>query len=181
MKDRISQIRQVHAGFIHAVVAAAQRPELRAELEKTLKIAESNGWTDVVAAARSIVSGRRDSGLLARLDEEDLAIVTGILEGLQNPATLPDPKAQADAGQAAPGLAYMIHLAGRGRVEALEALAGMGDQMVEAGGDMAQLGARLRDLINGQRDADRLCEGMGEKGRALMGSILEELTKLESH
>jgi len=181
MKDKIQQIRQVHARFIHAVVFAVQTPHAKAELEQMLTMARQNGWHDIVEAVTGIMAGRRDEGLLTGLDEEDHAIVTGILEGLQNPATLPDPEAPADASFAAPGLAAMITMAARGQVEALRSLGLMAEQMSQAGGEMAQLGARFRVLIDGERDRERLTEGMLPKSRSLMLSILDELAKLDEH
>lgn len=181
MKDKIQQIRLVHARFIHAVVHAVHTPEAQPELDKLLAMALQNGWDDIVKAVRAILAGRRDEGLLNGLDEEDHAIVTGVLEGLQNPANLPDPDVPADGSFAAPGLATMITLAARGRTDALQAVGLMAEQMAVAGGEMAQIGARFRDLINGERDPDQMTRRMGPKSRALMLSILDELAKLDTH
>jgi hypothetical protein len=181
MKDRIDQIRQVHARFIHAVVQAVDDPDSRIELEQALAIAEENGWTDAVHAVRLILAGRRDSEMLSGLDEEDHAIISGILEGLQNPANMPDPAATADPSFAAPGLAGMIMLAARGDVQGLQAIALMAEQMNAAGGEMAQVAAKFRALINGERDADQLTARMSNRSRSLILSILEELGKLDAH
>ena len=181
MKEKIQQIRQVHAQFIIAVVRACQNRDELAELEPILKAAEDNGWTETVRAARLLLTGRRDEGVLTGLDEEDHAIISGVLEGLQDPSSLPDPNAQADGTFAAPGLAGMVHLAARGDTQALQAIAGLGEQMSVLGGSMARLAATLRRLIDGERDADRLTEGMDTKTRTLFLSILEELAKLDAH
>ncbi len=181
VKDKIEQIRQVHAQFIHGVVRSVRNADERHELEQALNIAEENGWHDAVRAVRLILDGRRDSGILAGLDEEDRAIITGILEGLQNPDALPKLDAVADAAFAAPGLASMIALAQRGDVQALRVLADMGEQMTACGGDMAQISGRFRRLIDGERDQNRLTEGMSSASRTLMLSILEELAKLDAH
>lgn len=181
MKEKVEQIRQVHAGFIHAVVRAVHNPDDHTELEQALGVAEENGWTEAVRAVRQILDGRRDTAILVGLDEEDHAIVTGILEGLQNPDSLPDPGARADASFAAPGLASMIAMAGRGNVNALQTLANMGEQMTSAGGEMAQISGRFRQLINGERNADILTSGVSQKSRSLLLSILDELAKLETH
>lgn len=181
MKERIEQIRQVHARFIHAVVRAVDDPDMRAELEQALAIAEDNGWTEAVQAVRLILAGRRDAEMLSGLDEEDHAIVSGILEGLQNPANLPDPAATADPSFAAPGLASMITLAARGDVQGLQAISLMAEQMTAAGGEMAQVAGKFRALVNGVRDADQLTQRMSSRSRSLMLSILEELGKLDAH
>ncbi len=181
MKDKIEQIRQVHAQFIHGVVGAVHNPDDRQELEQALAVAEENGWTEAVRAVRLILDGRRDTGILAALDAEDHAIVSGILEGLQNPATLPDVNAKADGTFAAPGLASMITMASRGNVQALQALGVMGEQMTAFGGEMAHISGHFRQLLDGERDEDKLTEGMSAKSRSLMLSILEELSKLDHH
>lgn len=181
MKDKIQQIRQVHARFIHAVVHAVHTPEARADLDRLLTVATQNGWHDIVAAVKAILAGRRDEGLLNGLDEEDHAIITGVLEGLQNPASLPDPDESVDASFAAPGLAAMITMAARGQTDVLRALGLMAEQMSEAGGEMAQIGARFKDLIDGERDPDQLTSKMTTRSRALLLSILDELGKRDTH
>lgn len=180
--DKTRQILQVHAQFIHAVVRACQNRDLRPPLEGFLRQAVEQGWGELVAAVRLVLEGRRDAGVLQGLDDDDRIIISTILAGLQNPAVLPDPDAApADSTHAAPGLAHMIHLARRGDAQALQALANMGEQMVSAGGDMARLGGSFRALLDGERDADKLCREMSSKGRSLMLSLLEELGKLDSH
>ncbi len=181
MTDKIEQIRQVHAQFIHGVVRAAHNPTDCQELDQILAAAAENGWTDAVRAVRMILDGRRDTGVLAGLDEEDHAIISGILEGLQNPATLPDLNAKTDGSFAAPGLASMIAMASRGNVQALQALGVMGEQMTAFGGEMAHISGRFRQLLDGQRDEDKLTEGMSARSRSLMLSILDELAKLDHH
>ena len=181
MKDKIEQIRQVHAQFIHGVVRAVHHPDDRVEIEQSLAVAEQNGWTNAVGAVRLILNGRRDTGILIGLDEEDNAIIPGILEGLQNPDSLPDLNGTADGSFAAPGLASMITLASRGNVSALRALANMGEQMTVFGGEMALIAGQFRKLINGERDRDTLTKGMNSKCRSLMLSIIDELAKLDSH
>jgi len=41
--------------------------------------------------------------------------------------------------------------------------------------------ADIRPLIDGERDANRLCQGMDAQGERLVLSILEELGRLEAH
>lgn len=179
--DRNRQILQIHAGLIHRVVAACHNRDLIPALDPIIQASVANGWVALMGAVRQILAGRRDMSLLAALDEEDRVIVEAILRGIQDPASLPDPDAQPEAGAAAPGLAAMIQAAAGGDVRALQALAGMAEQMTAAGGDMARLGGMVRRLVNGERDADRLTQGMGAQGRALVLSILEELGKTSLH
>lgn len=175
------QIRQVHAQLIHQVVSACQNPEARAELEPVLQHANANGWQQLVTVIRKILAGERSEALLSGLDEEDGVIVRAILDGLMNPATLPDRQAEADASLAAPGLATIIHAASRGDAKALQILAGMAEQMTRVGGDMARLGGIMRKLLNGERDADALCKGMDTSGRQLVVNLIDELNKLAQH
>lgn len=181
MKEKIEQVRQMHARYIHSVVAACQNEEARRAIEPLLRNAAQQGWDDLVRISRLIIQGSRDAGLLERLDEEDRAIAGGILEGLRNPATLPDPDVQPEGRDAAPGLASIIAAAARGDAQALQALGTMGEQMTAAGGEMAELAGVFRRLTNGERDADRLTDKMGAKSSGLLLSILEELAKLDQH
>ena len=183
LSDRDRQILQSHAQLINLVVQVNHNPARRAELEPVLHSAEQNGWQALVGAIRRVLSGERELRALQAggLDKEDSVIVEGILRGLRDPATLPDPDVPADPSLAAPGLAAMIHAAGRGDPQALEWLGHMAEQMSGVGGDMARLGGLMRRLVNGERDADALARGMGAQGEQLVHSILEEIGKLELH
>ncbi len=178
LPERSEQIRLAHADLIHLVVAACGDAERRGELEQVLAVALQNGWEELVGVIRQIVAGRRDAALLAGLDEEDRVIAESILRGLQDPASLPDPAARANPALAAPGLAHLIAAAGRGDAQALSGISLLAEQMVQSEGDMRLLGANIKRLVDGERDADRLCQGMGAHGSQLMLSILEELGRL---
>jgi len=179
--DRQQQIIQSHAGVIVQVVQCIGNTELQPQVEKILQVSEKNGWGDLVNVIRRIIKGERDESLLTGLDEEDSTIAAAILQGIQNPATLPDPNKPADASMAAPGLAHMIHQAASGSPQALQIISQMAEQMTQAGGDMKNLGAIMRKMINGERDPKVLAKGMGVQGRQLVDSILEELHKLGGH
>ena len=179
--DRQQQIIQSHAGVIVQVVQCIGNPELQPQVEEILQVSEKNGWGDLVAVIRRIIKGERDESLLVGLDEEDSTIAAAILQGIQNPATLPDPNKPADASMAAPGLAHMIHQAATGSPQALEIISQMAEQMSQAGGDMKNLGGIIRKMINGERDPKTLAKGMGAQGRQLVDSILEELHQLGGH
>lgn len=181
LPEKSEQILQAHAGLIHRVVIACQNRAAVPDLDEILRQAEDNGWTDLVAAVRRILAGQREIGAFRHLDEEDFTIVESMLRGIQNPATLPDLAAGIDASAAAPGLAAMIHATRSGNLEALQTIATMATQMLQAGGDMARLAACIRPLVTGERDADRLCQGMGDAGQKLLLGILHELGKLEGH
>ncbi len=177
--NRREQILSVHALFINEVVKSGTDPDRKVEFEQLLKAAENNEWTDLVAAIRRIMGGRRDIEILNGLDEEDQVIAEAILKGLQDPSTLPDPNAKPDPAQAAPGLASMINAAATGNVQALQLIAEMADQMSRAGGPMAQLASVIRPLINGERNPDKLCNKLDGPTEEMVLGILEELKSLE--
>lgn len=179
--SNVEQIRQFHAQFINAVAEACMMPDKRNQLEPLLKQAESAGWKDLVAIIRKIYTGQRETGMLEVLDEEDRVIANSILQGIQNPATLPDPLQKPDGAMAAPGLASMIQAAATGNVQALSLLGNMGEQMSKAGGEMSRISAIFKRLVDGERDPDILIKGMAKQAENLTLSILEELGKLEKH
>lgn len=175
------QIVQHHATLIVKVVQVCHDPSQRAQLEPALKQSEENGWGQLIAVLRKIMDGNRDEALLNALDEEDSTIVEAVLRGLQDPTTLPDPKAKPDASMASAGLAGLIHAAGTGDAAALKMISDMAEQMSQAGGDMARIAAVVRPLVNGERDMDKLAEGMAASARDLLYSIGEALGSLERH
>ncbi len=146
-----------------------------------LDLALNNGWIELVSVLREIVAGRRDVGLLKNLDDEDHVIAEAVLDGLQNPESLPALNHQADAQMAAPGLAGMIDAASRGDTTALQAVAQMAEQMTRVGGDLGRLGGIMRRLVNGERDPEHLCKGMNHDGKQLVSSLLHELGRLSQH
>ena len=150
-------------------------------MEQALVVSEQNGWDKLVAAIRKILNGSREQSILNGLDDEDSVIITAILRGLQDPTTLPKPEQQPDATLAAPMLANLINDARRGDHNAVIMLGGMAEQMSMAGGDMASVGAIIKDLIDGERNVDKLCDKVGPQGESLIVQILAELGKLEVH
>ena len=179
--DKQQQIIQTHAGLILGVVQCIQNSELRPQMEQALVISEQNGWDKLVAAIRKIINGSRDESVLNGLDDEDTVIASAILRGLQDPNTLPKPEETPDATLAAPMLANLINDARRGDHNAVIMLGGMAEQMSMVGGDMAGVGAVIKDLIDGERNADKLCDKIGPQGESLIVQILAELGKLEVH
>ncbi|HHZ87803.1 MAG TPA: hypothetical protein EYN73_07315 [Chromatiaceae bacterium] len=178
MQERDQQILQTHAVLIVQVVHTCGNPEHKQALLLAVKAAESNGWVVLAQTIRKILDGNRDDALLNGLDEEDHVIIKAILRGLQDPSTLPDPTAKADASSAAPGLASIIHAAGTGDTGALEQIATMAEGMSRAGGDMAMIAGCIRPMVNGERDANKLCEKLSLSSEGLVLAILSELGKL---
>jgi hypothetical protein len=179
--DKQQQIIQTHTGLILGVVQCIQNSELRPQMEQALALSEQNGWDKLVAAIRKILDGSRDESILNGLDDEDTVIASAILRGLQDPNTLPKPEDKPDATLAAPMLAALINDARRGDHNAVIMLGGMAEQMSMAGGDMANIGAILKDMIDGERNVDKLCSKVGPQGESLIVQILAELGKLDSH
>ena len=184
LPSKQQQIVQMHASLIVLVVQVAQNPinNNKQQLDNVLKVSLENGWTDLVRAIEKIIAGDRSANLMQNMDDEDRVIIQSILNGIQNPATLPDPEADSgDSTMAAPGIAHMLIQAGSGNTQALTMLSSMAEQMSSAGGDMAQLGGIMKKLLDGERDPDVLCERMGTSGISLVQSILDELAKLQAH
>lgn len=182
LPDKHQQVLQVHASLINLVVQTNQNSQLRSQLNQVLKSSAENGWENLVLRIYKIMEGDRSDALLKNLDEEDSIIIKAILEGIQDPSTLPDPqKSPTNPSMAAPGIAHMVNQASTGSTEALTLLSHMAEQMSNAGGDMTLLAAIIKKLIDGERDPEVLCKGMGSQGESLVNSILDELGKLQLH
>lgn len=179
--EKKEQILQTHASLVIAVVQTIHQPALKPQLNQVLQQSEQNGWKSLVDVIKKIVAGSREQSLINGLDEEDAVIVDSILRGLQDPSTLPQVEQQGDASQAGPMMARLIDEARRGDHNALSLLGNMAEQMSAAGGDMANLGAVLKDMIDGERNVDKLCSRMGPQGESLVTQILSELAKRDTH
>ena len=75
LPEKSQQVVQAHAGLIHRVVIACHNRGVITDLEDILKQASDNGWTDLVAAIRKILAGKREIGAFRYLDEEDFIII----------------------------------------------------------------------------------------------------------
>lgn len=179
--DKREQILQTHASLVQAVVQTIHNMDLKPHLDQILQQSAQNGWQDLVNAINKIIAGSRDQSLINGLDEEDAVIIDSILRGLQDPSTLPEVEQSGDASQAAPMFARLINEARRGDHNALSMLGNMAEQMSRAGGDMANFSAIIKDMIDGERDTDKLCTRMGAQGESLVTQILGELAKLDTH
>jgi len=179
--EKTQQILQTHAGLILAVVQTIHNPDLKPHLDQALQASAQNGWQALVNVINKIVDGSREQSLVNGLDDEDAIIVDSILRGLQDPSTLPESNTSGDASKAAPMLARMISEASRGDHNAVMMLGNMAEQMSSAGGDMANLSAVIKTMIDGNRNADELCTRMGPQGESLITQILSELAKLDVH
>ncbi len=179
--DKNEQILQTHASLIMAVVQTIHNQELKPHLDQVLQQSAQNGWQTLVTVINKIVAGNREQALVKGLDDEDAIIIDSILRGLQDPETLPKTEQSGDASQAAPMFARLIDEARRGNTNSLSILGAMAEQMSKAGGDMASLSAVIKDMIDGERDVDKLCTRMGPQGESLITQILSEMAKLDLH
>jgi len=179
--EKREQILQTHASLVNAVVQTIHNTALKPHLDQILQQSAQNDWQELVKVINKIVAGSRESSLINGLDDEDAVIVDSILRGLQDPNTLPKIEQSGDASQAAPMFARLIDETRRGDANALSMLGTMAEQMSKAGGDMANLSAVIKNMIDGERDADKLCTRMGVQGESLVTNILSELAKLDSH
>jgi hypothetical protein len=181
LPDRAQQIIQSHAVLIVSIVKACQDSEMLPKIEPMLKAAEEYGKKELSSALRKILDGSREPDITKGLDGDDEVIIEAILKGLQDPSSLPDPRAKADGSAAAPGLAKIIQTAARGDENARLMVTSMAEQMDKAGGSMASMGDVLSKMVQGERDPKALCENMDARGETLVLSILLELNKLKAH
>lgn len=181
LPEKSQQIILAHAGLIRAVVMASLNREQLPLLENILRDASENGWSALVSSIRRMLQGDRSNAVFSGLDDEDRVIAEAILRGLQDPSTLPESETRPEPEMAAPGLASLIHAAATGDTAALQVLGDMAEQMLRAGGDLARLSGILRQLVNGENDADKLCRGMSPRATQLVHSLLEELARFRTH
>ncbi len=180
--DKKEQILQTHASLVLAVVQTIHNAELKPHLDAILQQSAQNGWQGLVNIINKILDGNRDQSLINGLDDEDAIIVDSILRGLQDPTTLPKAdQPSGDATQAAPMFARLINEARRGNHNSLSILGSMAEQMSNAGGDLANLSAVVKNMVDGERDIDKLCTRMGPQGESLITQIISELAKLDTH
>ena len=176
LPGRREQILGTHAELVRAVVAAVHNRDLVPALERALTLMEAQGWDMLVRTIRLVLQGHRDLTVLTGIDEDDRVIIQAILQGLQDPATLPRPLAP-DPTLAAPGLGALLNAALGGDPESHAALQHMTGQMAQAGGSLAQLGRSLELLLQGERRPEALTQGMDTGARQLVLSLLDELGK----
>lgn len=181
MDSRADQVIATHASLIVAVAEACRDGGRGSGLEPVLATLQSHGQQALAQALRAVLGGRHDETVLQGLDADQRVVVERVLQGIRNPATLPDPNACPDPAAAAPGLATMVHTAARGDHGARDVLDDMIEQMHRVGGDMAHLGRILRRLLQGERNAAALCDGTGALCHSLVLAILNELARLDQH
>lgn len=179
--DTTDQILQPHAGLIHRVVMHCNAPGSVPDLSQALELAEENGWNQLVAIIRDIMSGKRDEAIPSDIEGETRVIAEAILLGLQDPSTLPHMDTDIDSPMAARGIAGLLHASRNGNRQTLQIVSGVAKQMQEAGGDMGIMAHRIQPLLEGDRDIAGLTKDMGEKGQKMILEIIGELLILEKN
>jgi len=125
------------------------------------------------------MSGNRNHSLLQELDEEESIIIESILNGIEDPGSLPPVPIDLSSDMAAPGIASLIHASKHGSKESQNIITSLTKQMLDTGGDAAIISGSIRTMIEGEHDFNKLIAGMSEQGQKLITGILTELTKLE--
>ena len=126
------------------------------------------------------MSGNRGRALLHDLDEEENIIIESILNGLEDPGTLPTVSADLNSAMAAPGIASLIHASMQGNSESLDITTSLIKQMQDAGGEYAIIAGGIKTMIDGERDLAKLTAGISEQEQKLLAEILTELTAVEA-
>lgn len=174
-------ILQEHSRLIHRVVMECNDPGSVPDMEFALQQAEDNGWIKLVTTIRFIMSGNRNPGVLDGLDDEDHQIISAVLNGLEDPATLPTLKTDFNSPVIASGIAGLLNATLSGNVQAQQVLNSMTDEMIQGGDDLGAVASRLRPIVEGERDPEKICAGLSDYGRNLLFEILVELKKFEAH
>ncbi|MHB8746045.1 MAG: hypothetical protein ACYC7I_05865 [Gammaproteobacteria bacterium] len=179
LSDTNDKIVQEHSLLIHLVVDAIREPQHRERLDSILAQADENGWTSLAQAIRLILAGERNLAGFGTLDDEDHCIVVAILRSVDDRTALPDLAAGIDSKKTAIRIATLLLAVRWGNAEAAQTLSDMAAQMMNATGDIAQIGSILGYLLNGERCLEKLTDNMGPIGTGIVHDILMELQKRE--
>jgi hypothetical protein len=174
------EILRDHSTLIHRVVMHCNKPGSVADLEQILQLAEENDWNKLVATIRNIMSGNRERALLHDLDQEENIIIESILNGLEDPGTLPTATADLNSALAAPGIASLIHSSIQGDSASLNIISNLTKQMQDSGGDYSNIAEGIKTMIDGERDLAKLTADISEREQKLLAEILTELTAMEA-
>ena len=174
------EILRDHSTLIHRVVMHCNEPGSIADLEQILQLAEENDWQKLVTTIRKIMSGNRERALLHDLDEEESIIIESILDGLEDPGTLPTVTADLNSALAAPGIASLIHASMQGSTESLGIISNLTQQMQDSGGFYSNIAEGIKSMIDGERDLAKLTADISEQEQKLLSEILAELTAIEA-
>lgn len=174
------KILQENADLIHLVILALSDSKFIPQLNANLEQAEKNGWTDLVASVRKIISGVRDIAEFPDLDNEDRTVINGILKGIEDPASLPAVENSVEPDKIGTTIANYVYETNAGNKDARNNLNILSAELISGPGDLKQIASVIGLLVQGERDKQVLCGNMGHTGIAIIESILEEMTRLES-
>lgn len=166
-----AQICAAHHELLSALVLAHSSPD---EPEILSTYAE-DGWGLLVAALRAWRAGQPVD--LARLDEEDQMIFSGVQYALTHPEWLQTLPGDARE-EAASAIAQMIFSATWGDHDALDLLS----SMREAAADLGQDGSTAHAfvcIVEGARRVSEITVACPQADIALVVAVIEQLTRLE--
>jgi hypothetical protein len=116
--------------------------------------------------------GNRERVLLHELDEEENIIIESILNGLEDPGTLPTVTADLNSALAAPGIASLIHASMQGNPESLNIISDLTKQMKDTDGDNSNIAESIITMIDKEHDLAKLTADRLEQEQILLADIL---------
>jgi tetratricopeptide (TPR) repeat protein len=172
------------------VVAAVVDPSQRLTLEEAIAEVREGGRTRLAAALRRILDGERDEDALCEpLDGEDAVIVQGALRGIADPESLKEIPPAEPVGQDAQAadLAQRLekHLPLIAAVVTAVDQPELRSQLDPVLQQREQHGwnnlvASVRRILDGERSADALVDGLDEEDTLIVGTILTGIENPEA-
>lgn len=179
-ETQASELSQEDAVLVRLVVEAIKFPQYQPTLEKHLALAEAaGGWTDLVAAIKKILAGARLLDQFDSLDDEDRRVIIAILRGLDDFSDLPDASNVVDPQKTGLKVATLVMAMRCGNAQAGQSLSEIVAMMNNMGGDMQHVSGAIVQIVNGERDTDKLCSNTAQVGTSIVQRVLEELRKRE--
>jgi hypothetical protein len=159
---------------IAAIVAAVGGDEsAKTEIDRSLgQLADSEDWSELVRVLRRVLAGDRDRESLTRgLDEIDTAILDRTLDAIADRLQIMPP---VDPWSP---IITAVAAAARGAQAIQPGLSQLLDQLAETS-DWSALAAVLRRILAGERDPDRLTEGLDALDATDAAIVEQVLTRL---
>jgi len=174
------ELNQEDAVLVRLVVEAIKFPQYQPMLDKQLALADAaGGWTDLVTAIKNVLAGERSLSQFDHLDDEDRRVILAIFRGLDDFSDLPDASNVVDPQKTGLKIATLVMAVRCGNTQAGQSLSEIVAMMNNMGGDMKHVSGAVAQIVDGERDADRLCSSTAQAGTRIVQRILEELRKRE--
>jgi hypothetical protein len=175
-----------HGDLIKSAVAAVADPSKRPPLEDAMARRVEHNWTKLVEALRRILDGERDEVVLyAYLDREDSVIVQAVLHGIADPESLKaipsaepgiDKRASHQLERHLPLISRVV--AAGNQPELRSQLDPVLEEMQRHG--WGSLVASLRRIVDGERSANALLDGLDEEDTLIISAVLIGLESPEA-